>query len=230
MVSGAAVHFDETAQYFPHATVTGVPVREAFFQIAGKPTGRDKPTLLVFGGSQGANAINQAMIQCLPELMRQVPDIHIIHQTGERGYNEAQAAYQQSHVSAEVFPFITDMPAFFARADLILCRSGASTVAEITAAGKPAVFVPFPRAADDHQRVNAQALERAGAAVVVEETKLERVWLADTIAALIGDSGRLQRMSQAARKLAHPNAASDIAAMAAGLAGMEEEPATDIQG
>jgi UDP-N-acetylglucosamine--N-acetylmuramyl-(pentapeptide) pyrophosphoryl-undecaprenol N-acetylglucosamine transferase len=184
----------------------------------------------VFGGSQGANAINQAMIQCLPELVRQVPDIHIIHQTGERGYNEAQAAYQQSHVSAEVFPFITDMPAFFARADLILCRSGASTVAEITAAGKPAVFVPFPHAADDHQRVNAQALERAGAAVVVEETKLERVWLADTIAALIGDSGRLQRMSQAARKLAHPNAAGDIAAMAARLAGIEEEPATDLEG
>ncbi len=130
--------------------------------------------------------------------MRQVPNIHIIHQTGERGYNEAQAAYQQAGSSAEVFPFITDMPAFFARADLILCRSGASTVAEITAAGKPAVFVPFPRAADDHQRVNAQALERAGAAVVVEETKLERVWLADTIAALIGDPGRLQRMSEAA--------------------------------
>ena len=115
------------------------------------------------------------------------------------------------------------MPAFFARADLILCRSGASTVAEITAAGKPAVFVPFPRAADDHQRVNAQALERAGAAVVAEETKLERVWLADTIAALLGDPGRLQRMSQAARKLAHPDAARDIAVMAARLGGVEEE-------
>ena len=100
-----------------------------------------------------------------------MPNIHIIHQTGERGYNGAQAAYQKAGSSAEVFPFIGDMPAFFARADLILCRSGASTVAEITAAGKPAIFVPFPRAADDHQRVNAQALERAGAAVVVEETE-----------------------------------------------------------
>jgi UDP-N-acetylglucosamine--N-acetylmuramyl-(pentapeptide) pyrophosphoryl-undecaprenol N-acetylglucosamine transferase len=230
MVSGAAVHFEETAQYFPHAVVTGVPVREAFFEIAGKPTANDKPTLLVFGGSQGANAINQAMVQCLPELVKQLPNIHIIHQTGERGYNDALAAYQKAGSSAEVFPFITDMPAFFARADLILCRSGASTVAEITAAGKPAVFVPFPRAADDHQRVNAQALERAGAAVVVEETKLERVWLADTIAALLGDPGRLQRMSQAARKLAHPDAARDIAAMAARLAGVEQEPATDLHG
>ena len=125
------------------------------------------------------------MIQCLPELLKQIPDIHIIHQTGERDYNDAQAAYQQAGMAAEVAPFITDMPAFFARADLLLCRSGASTVAEITAAGKPAVFVPFPRAADDHQRVNAQALERAGAAVVLEETKLEQVWLVDTVTALL---------------------------------------------
>jgi UDP-N-acetylglucosamine--N-acetylmuramyl-(pentapeptide) pyrophosphoryl-undecaprenol N-acetylglucosamine transferase len=222
MVSAAAVHFQETARYFPRSVVTGVPVRDAFFKIAGTATGNDKPTLLVFGGSQGANAINQAMIQCLPELVKQVPNIHIIHQTGERDYNDARAAYQRAGSSAEVYPFITDMPAFFARADLILCRSGASTVAEITAAGKPAVFVPFPRAADDHQRVNAQALERAGAAVVAEETKLERVWLADTLAALLADPGRLQRISQAARKLAHPDAAADIAAMAARLAGMED--------
>jgi UDP-N-acetylglucosamine--N-acetylmuramyl-(pentapeptide) pyrophosphoryl-undecaprenol N-acetylglucosamine transferase len=217
------VHFEETAQYFRNAEVTGVPVREAFFQIAGRATGNANPTLLVFGGSQGANAINQAMIQCLPELVKQIPNIHIIHQTGERGFGDAQAAYQQAGLSAEVSPFITDMPAFFARADLILCRSGASTVAEITSAGKPAVFVPFPRAADDHQRVNAQALERAGAAVVVEETKLERVWLADTIAALLSDPGRLQRMSAAARKLAHPDAARDITAMAARLAGLEAD-------
>src|SRR5713226_6495204 len=164
MVSAAAVHFDETAQYFPHAVVTGVPVRQAFFEIAGKPTASDKPTLLVFGGSQGAIAINQAMVQCSPELVKQVPNVHIIHQTGERGYNDAQAAYRQAGSSAEVAPFITDMPAVFARADLLLCRSGASTVAEITAAGKPAVFVPFPLAADDHQRVNAQVLEQAKAA------------------------------------------------------------------
>jgi UDP-N-acetylglucosamine--N-acetylmuramyl-(pentapeptide) pyrophosphoryl-undecaprenol N-acetylglucosamine transferase len=229
-VSGAAVHFEETAKYFRNAEVTGVPVREAFFEIAGKTAPHDKPTLLVFGGSQGAKAINRAMIECLPELVRQVPDIHIIHQTGERDYNDAQAAYVKAGSSAEVFPFISDMPAFFARADLLLCRSGASTVAEITAAGKPAVFVPFPRAADDHQRVNAQALERAGAAVLVEETKLEKLWLADTIGALLGDPARLRRMSEAAKGLAHPNAARDIGEMAARLAGLEEETATDLRG
>jgi UDP-N-acetylglucosamine--N-acetylmuramyl-(pentapeptide) pyrophosphoryl-undecaprenol N-acetylglucosamine transferase len=229
-VSGAAVHFAETAQYFRNAEVTGVPVREAFFRIAGQTTKNTNPTLLVFGGSQGANAINQAMVQCLPALVKQIPNIHIIHQTGERGYNGAQAAYQEAGLSAEIAPFITDMPTVFARADLLLCRSGASTVAEITAAGKPAVFVPFPRAADDHQRVNAQALERAGAAVVVEETKLERVWLADTISALLGDPRRLQDMSAAARSLAHPDAARDIVMMAARLAGIEEKTATDSHG
>jgi UDP-N-acetylglucosamine--N-acetylmuramyl-(pentapeptide) pyrophosphoryl-undecaprenol N-acetylglucosamine transferase len=221
-VSAAAVHFEETAKYFRHAEVTGVPVRQAFFDIAGKNPRNQGPTLLVFGGSQGAHAINQAMMQCLPELMRQAPGIHIIHQTGERDYNNAQAAYQRAGASAEVFPFINDMPAFFAQADLLLCRSGASTVAEITAAGKPAIFVPFPRAADDHQRVNAQALERAGAAVVLEETKLDDVWLVETVSALLGDSPRLRRMSEAARSLAHPNAARDIAGMAARLAGTED--------
>jgi UDP-N-acetylglucosamine--N-acetylmuramyl-(pentapeptide) pyrophosphoryl-undecaprenol N-acetylglucosamine transferase len=222
-VSGAAVHFEETAKYFRHAEVTGVPVRQEFFEIPvliNQKRG-GTPTLLVFGGSQGAHAINEAMIRCLPELLRQAPGIHIIHQTGERDYNDALVAYRAFGESAEVFKFIEDMPAAFARADLVVCRSGASTVAEITAAGKPAIFVPFPRAADDHQRVNAEALARVGAAVVVEESKLEGVWLAETIAALLGDPRRLQAMSAAARELAHPDAARDIAAMAARVAGIE---------
>jgi len=222
MASAAAVHFEETAEYFRHAEVTGVPVRQAFFEVAGDGGRHDRPTLLVFGGSQGAHAINQAVIQSLPELLRQSPKIHIIHQTGERDYNDAQAAYASCGASAEVHRFIDDMPAFFARADLLLCRSGASTVAEITAAGKPAIFVPFPHAADDHQRVNAQALERAGAAVVIEETKLDEVWLVETLSALLDDPARRARMSEAARRLSHPNAARDIAAMAARLAGQEQ--------
>ncbi|HTC49519.1 MAG TPA: undecaprenyldiphospho-muramoylpentapeptide beta-N-acetylglucosaminyltransferase [Candidatus Aquilonibacter sp.] len=226
-VSGAAVHFEETAKYFRHAEVTGVPVRQAFFEISPKRGGT--PTLLVFGGSQGAHAINEAMIRCLPELQRQAPEIHIIHQTGERDYSEALAAYQSLSASsslgnsAEVYKFIEDMPAAFARADLVVCRSGASTVAEITSAGKPAIFVPFPRAADDHQRVNAETLAREGAAVVVEESKLEGVWLAETIAALLGDAAQLARMSAAARGLAHPNAARDIAALAARVAGIAQD-------
>jgi UDP-N-acetylglucosamine--N-acetylmuramyl-(pentapeptide) pyrophosphoryl-undecaprenol N-acetylglucosamine transferase len=220
-VSAAAVHFEETAQYFRRAEVTGVPVRQAFFEIAGRATGNSTPTLLVFGGSQGARVINQAMTRCLPELQKQIPNIHIIHQTGERDYTDAQSAYQRAGISSEVYPFIADMPAFFARADLVLCRSGASTVAEITAAGKPAIFVPFARAADDHQRINAQALERAGAAVVLEETKLDDVWLVETVCALLNDPGRLRKMSEAARQLSHPNAARDIAALAVRLAELQ---------
>jgi len=228
-VSAAAVHFEETARYFRHAEVTGVPVRHAFFDIAPKRGGT--PTLLVFGGSQGAHAINQAMFRCLPVLLREAPGIHILHQTGERDYNDALAAYekiksQSAPLTFEVFKFIDDMPAAFARTDLVVCRSGASTVAEIAAAGKPAVFVPFPHAADDHQRVNAEALAKHGAAVVVEESKLEGVWLAETIAALLGDAPRLRHMSDAARSLAHPNAARDIAKLAARVGGIEES-ATD---
>ena len=215
-VSAAAVHFEETCEYFPNCRVTGVPVREAFFQIPAKTGG--PPTLLVFGGSQGARAINQAMIESLPGLRGRIPGIHIVHQTGQRDYDHVQAAYQKSGISGEVHKFIDDMPATFARADLLVCRSGASTVAEITAAGKPAIFVPFPRAADDHQNVNARALERVGAAVVVEESNLGAAYLVDTIAALIADPNRLQGMSAAAKSLAHPKALEEIAAMVKQLA------------
>lgn len=221
-VSAAAVHFKETADYFHNPVVTGVPVRPAFFQIPTKPYSSGSPTLLVFGGSQGARAINQAMIRSLPKLVRRLPGLHVIHQTGERDYNEIQAAYAQAGVAAEVHKFIDDMPGFFAHADLILCRSGASTVAEIAAAGKPAVFVPFPLAADDHQRRNAEVLERAGAAVVVEETRLDEVWLVDTISALLEDPTRLRAMSEAARQMAHPNAARDIAELAAKVGGIDQ--------
>jgi UDP-N-acetylglucosamine--N-acetylmuramyl-(pentapeptide) pyrophosphoryl-undecaprenol N-acetylglucosamine transferase len=217
-VSAAAVHFEETCRYFPRCKVTGVPVREAFFNLAEPDRTAGVPTLLVFGGSQGARAINQAMMESLPGLRAKVPGIHIIHQTGQRDYDRVLAAYQQSGISGEVHKFIDDMPATFARADLLVCRSGASTVAEIAAAGKPAIFVPFPAAADDHQNVNARALERAGAAVVVEESKLGAAYLVDTVAALIGDGGRLRGMSSAARSLAHPKAVEEIAEMVAQLA------------
>lgn len=223
-VSAAAVHFEQTAEYFHNAVVTGVPVRPAFFQIPEKPYVQNSPTLLVFGGSQGARAINQVMVRSLPELMKRVHGLKLVHQTGERDYNEAQSAYAQAGIPAEVHKFIDDMPAFFARADLVLCRSGASTVAEIAAAGKPAVFVPFPLAADDHQRRNAEALERAGAAIVLEETKLDEVWLVDTVSALLEDARMLRKMSDTARSMAHPDAAKDIADLAAKVAGIEIQP------
>jgi UDP-N-acetylglucosamine--N-acetylmuramyl-(pentapeptide) pyrophosphoryl-undecaprenol N-acetylglucosamine transferase len=220
-VSAAAVHFEETAKYFRNAKVTGVPVRQAFFEIAAKAPEISKPVLLVFGGSQGAHAINQVVIDAASALQARVPGIQIVHQTGERDYNDAQAAYASSGGSAEAHRFIDDMPSFFAKADLILCRSGASTIAELTAAGKPSVLVPFPRAADDHQKRNAEALERAGAAVMLEESKLTGDSLLGTVSTLLGDRDRLKKMRDAAHRLSHPNAARDIAVMAAKLTGIK---------
>jgi UDP-N-acetylglucosamine--N-acetylmuramyl-(pentapeptide) pyrophosphoryl-undecaprenol N-acetylglucosamine transferase len=194
-------------------------VRRAFFNLPPKPAG-GLPTLLVFGGSQGAHAINEAVMNSLAALMEQVPGIHIIHQTGERDYNDAQAAYLRSRTPAEVFPFIEEMPRMFARADLLVCRSGASTVAEVTAAGKPAIFIPFPHAADDHQTHNAQALERAGAAVLIAEKDLTSERLVGAVRELLRDPARLARMSAASHKLSHPDAAREIALMAGRLAGV----------
>jgi UDP-N-acetylglucosamine--N-acetylmuramyl-(pentapeptide) pyrophosphoryl-undecaprenol N-acetylglucosamine transferase len=219
LVSGAAVHFAETGRYFRRCEVTGAPVREAFFQIAAQQPVKIQPTLLVFGGSQGAHAINQVVMNSVANLHLRVPGIHIVHQTGERDYNDVQAAYANLGDAVEAHRFIDDMPDAFAKAGLLMCRSGASTVAEVTAAGKAAVFVPFPRAADDHQKRNAEALERAGAAVMLEESKLTRESLVETVDALFSNPSRLEKMGDAARQLSHPNAARDIAAMAARLVG-----------
>jgi UDP-N-acetylglucosamine--N-acetylmuramyl-(pentapeptide) pyrophosphoryl-undecaprenol N-acetylglucosamine transferase len=218
-VSGAAVHFEETKKFFRRAEVTGVPVREAFLNLPAKPPG-SSPTLLVFGGSQGAHAINQAVMEAVPTLRQRIPGIHIVHQTGERDYEAAKNAYAAFDGSIEAHRFIDDMPARFAQADLLLCRSGASTVAEITAAAKPAIFVPFPGAADDHQKRNAEALERADTALMLEQSNLTAASLAEAVISLFSNPTRLQEMAQAARKLSHPHAAQEIAAMTARLAGI----------
>ena len=219
MVRAAAVHFPATQRYFRNAVVTGVPVRRAFFQVpARSPDAR--PTLLVFGGSQGAHAINAAVIESLPQLAKTVPGIHLIQQTGEKDYEAVHAAAANAEIFAEVSRFIDDMPAAFAQADLLVCRSGASTVAEITAAGKPAIFVPLPTAADDHQRHNAETLANAGAALLLPQAELTSDRLAQEVASLLGDRVRLAQMSSAARKFSHPNAAAEIAALAARIAGV----------
>jgi UDP-N-acetylglucosamine--N-acetylmuramyl-(pentapeptide) pyrophosphoryl-undecaprenol N-acetylglucosamine transferase len=216
-VTAAAVHFEQTQKYFHNAQVVGVPVRAEFFRITAREAGAP-PTLLVFGGSQGAQAINRAMTAAAPEVLRQIPALGIVHQTGEREYNDVEADYAQAGIQAEVSAFIDDMPAAFARADLLLCRSGASTVAEITAAGKPAIFVPFPRAADDHQRRNAEAIAGEGAAVLIPQPELTPERLAQTLVELLGDRQRLRQMSERARRLSHQDAAGRVARMVAELA------------
>ncbi len=218
-VSAAAVHFEQTKKYFRNAQVVGVPVRPEFFEAEG---GGDRPpTLLVFGGSQGAHAINVAVTGAIAELKQKIPGLHVIHQTGERDYNEVQAAYTQARASAEVSAFIDSMPQAFGRADLLVCRSGASTVAEATAAGKPAIFVPYPQAADDHQRRNAEAIVAGGAALLIPQSELTPERLAETVVGLLADRKRLQEMSERAKALSHVDAAGRVARMVAELAGNE---------
>src|SRR5258708_358212 len=217
-VSAAAVHFEETKKYFRNAQVVGVPVRQEFFRAAASANNRP-PTLLVFGGSQGAHAINAAMTGAITEVQRRISGLRVIHQTGEPDYNDVQAAYARAEASAEVSAFIDDMPQAFAQADLLVCRSGASTVAEVTAAGKPAIFVPFPKAADDHQRRNAEAIVDGGAAVLIPQAELTPERLAQTVIELLSDPKRLQEMSERARALSHPDAAGRVARMVAELAG-----------
>jgi UDP-N-acetylglucosamine--N-acetylmuramyl-(pentapeptide) pyrophosphoryl-undecaprenol N-acetylglucosamine transferase len=217
-IRAAAVHFERSCHYFRNCYVTGVPVRREFFQIPPRPKDAP-PALLVFGGSQGAHAVNQAMLAALPKLKEAMPEIQIIHQTGEKDYAEAQAAYLSARLSAEVSPFIDDMPGAFARADLLLCRSGASTVAEAAAAGKPAIFIPLPTAADDHQRHNAATLAAASAARLLPQTELSAERLVKEIASLLCDRAILCGMAKAARGFSRPDAAAKIASLAARLAG-----------
>lgn len=221
MVRAAAVHFPATQRYFRNAVVTGVPVRREFFHVPARSS-TDTPTLLVFGGSQGAHAINAAVLESLPQLAQAVPGIHLIHQTGEKDYEAVQAATARAGISAEVSRFIDDMPGAFARADLLVCRSGASTVAEITAAGKPAIFIPLPTAADDHQRYNAETLANAGAALLLPQAELTADRLTPEIASLLGDRVRLAQMGAAARQFAHPHAAAEIAALALRIASIPD--------
>ncbi|HEX8893125.1 MAG TPA: undecaprenyldiphospho-muramoylpentapeptide beta-N-acetylglucosaminyltransferase [Terriglobales bacterium] len=219
MVRAAAVHFAATQRYFPNAVVTGVPVRREFFDIPPRPAGAT-PTLLVFGGSQGAHAITVAIAEALPSLTEKLPGIHVILQTGEKDFEDVEAAATSIRISAEVSPFINDMPGAFARADLLLCRSGASTVAEIAAGGKPAILVPLPTAADDHQYQNAKTLADAGAARLLPQSELTAERLTEEIVSLLGNRAVLTQMGAAARRFAHPNAASQIAAISARLAGI----------
>lgn len=223
-VKQAAVQFEKTCKYFHDCQVTGVPVRREFFNVPPRPQDAT-PTLLVFGGSQGAHAINQAVVDAMPRLSAAVPGLCILHQTGEKDYAEAQADYLKHRVAAEVSPFIDDMPGAFARSDLVLCRSGASTVAEITAAGKPAIFVPLPTAADDHQRHNAEVLATGNAARLLPQTDLSGDRLVAEITSLLSDRSLLASMSEAARSFSHPDAAARIAGMAAQLAGIQSQHA-----
>lgn len=223
-VECAAINFPAAAAWFRNAEVTGVPVRPEFFSLPAPPAPPiAAPHLLIFGGSLGARIFNTQLPKLMPALLCAVPGLTILHQCGERHAAATLDAYQASGADPsrwQVRPFLTDMAGEFARAHLILSRSGATTVAEEAAAGKPALLVPFAAATDDHQRRNAEAMAKAGAAVVLEEKDLEiPECLLAALTDLLTDPARLAAMSAAARTQAHPGAAERIADRLAELAG-----------
>jgi UDP-N-acetylglucosamine--N-acetylmuramyl-(pentapeptide) pyrophosphoryl-undecaprenol N-acetylglucosamine transferase len=220
VVTLAAIGFEETQGCFgSKARLTGIPVRRAFFEILPKKP-RPPFTILIFGGSQGSAGLNHALMESLPRLTALSAPFSFIHQTGEREESVVREAYRQANLPAEVYAFIDDMPGAFARADLVVSRAGASTVAELAAAGKAALLIPFPAAADQHQLENARAFERVGAGRVVEQAELTPERLVRELTDLLGAPERLVRMGEAARKLARPDAAARIADLIEGLAGL----------
>lgn len=208
--------FPDRGQWFPAAksVVTGNPIRAAIAAVpemvekaAGKPF-----QMLIFGGSQGAHAINMAVLAAAAELAGAREKLKFVHQTGEKDVRETRDAYKRLNMNAEVHPFIMDMAKAYGEADLIICRAGATSVAEITALGKAAIFVPFPFAIHDHQTKNAEILVHAQAAIMIPEKELSGRHLADTIARLIDNPALIEDMSLKSKALGNFRAADDVAA------------------
>lgn len=205
-VTKAALTFEDALPYFgKKGIVTGNPVRREFFDIAPKPR-REKTNLLIFGGSQGARAINNAMADALEHLPHD--RLSVTHQTGESDFENIRELYNRAGWGeSDVRPYISDMVDEFAKSDLIICRAGATSCAEIAAAGKAALLIPLPTAADDHQRKNAEALQSAGAARMILQRDLSAENLTREIMDLINAPEKISAMEYAAKRLARADAA-----------------------
>jgi len=213
-VDKAALTFEESLKFFPKGkgVVIGNPVRREFFDIKQKLREDARFCLLIFGGSQGARAINQAMVAALPFLEKYRERLFITHQTGEQDFETVSDGYAKANWStAEIKRYISDMVSAFAATDLIICRAGATTCAEISAAGKAAMMIPLPTAADDHQRKNAEALQNANAARMILQKDLSGEMLAKEISLLIETPERVTEMETNAKKLSKADAAGAAA-------------------
>lgn len=201
--------YEGSARWFPRGRVveTGNPVRWRTLPQVDKGA---KFTLLVFGGSQGARRVNQCAVEMLKSLRGMEGELGVIHQTGAADLEWVRAAYRELPFEAEVLPFIEKMDEAYARADLVLCRAGAATIAELTVFGKPAILVPYPYAAYDHQRLNAEALRDRGAAEMILDRELEGENLAALVRDFYRDRARLSSMARAAGRLGRPEAAEKI--------------------
>jgi UDP-N-acetylglucosamine--N-acetylmuramyl-(pentapeptide) pyrophosphoryl-undecaprenol N-acetylglucosamine transferase len=221
VVDAAAVTWADTLPYFRgRGFVSGNPVRAAFFTAESTERRHDDRTrILIFGGSQGAHAINMAMVEAAAELARHGSRLAITHQTGERDLAFVGDGYRRAGLEVRVEPFLYEMDREMTAADLVVARAGATTLAELAAAGRPAILVPLPTATDDHQRKNAAATARAGAAEVIDQRELTDGRLAAQILALASDAPRRAAMASAARRLARPDAAKTIVDKAFELVG-----------
>ena len=223
LVRAAAVTYDTTLPFFRgKGFVAGNPVRAEFLQA---PDHRVDPApgaalrVLIFGGSQGARAINVACVEAAPQLAAAAVPLVVTHQTGQRDLEMVRDGYARAGLRARVEPFIFEMDREMNDADLVICRAGATTLAEVTASARPAILIPLPSATDDHQRKNAEVLARAGAAEVIDQRDLSGNRLAVRVLALLADPAGRAAMGRAARALARPHAARDIAARALALMG-----------
>jgi UDP-N-acetylglucosamine--N-acetylmuramyl-(pentapeptide) pyrophosphoryl-undecaprenol N-acetylglucosamine transferase len=222
-VKASAVTFESTASFFgAKAIVSGNPVRPEFLRgaISTDAGSRERrpANVLVYGGSQGAHAINMAMIEAAPDLAQHQEMLRLTHQTGAADVDTVRAAYRKSGMNAEVEPFFFDMGDRLSRADLIVCRAGATALAEIAVAAKPAILIPLPTATDDHQRKNAEALASGRAAELLLQREATGSVLAGRILALVADDNRRREMAEAVRRFARPDAARVIVDRALELA------------
>jgi UDP-N-acetylglucosamine--N-acetylmuramyl-(pentapeptide) pyrophosphoryl-undecaprenol N-acetylglucosamine transferase len=221
-VRAVFVSFDESRRFFPARRViaSGNPIRRALLAALQSEPGNGAastgaataaPHVLVFGGSQGARALNELVPVAAALLRERGLAFHIVHQTGEAGLEATQARYRDAGVDADCRAFIRDMAGAYQRADLVVSRAGATTVAELGVVGRPAILVPFPQAADNHQEINAREVVRAGAALLHRQAELTPERLADAMAGLLGDAAVRARMAGAMKKLGRPDAAATIA-------------------
>jgi UDP-N-acetylglucosamine--N-acetylmuramyl-(pentapeptide) pyrophosphoryl-undecaprenol N-acetylglucosamine transferase len=218
IASAVAVSFDGAAAFFraDRVSVTGSPVRSEIRPGDAREARRhfglvsERFTVLVFGGSQGAQRINLGTIQALRELMAERDQIQFLHGAGERDLSLVVQAYKEAGFQARVEAFIQDMAMAYAAADFVIARAGASTIFELAAVGKPALLVPYPYAANDHQRLNAEAVVRAGGAWTIPDQHCDGERIGACVRAAKEQPAVLTRMGEAARSLARPDAAARI--------------------
>lgn len=203
--------FPGSEENFPASRTlfTGNPLRQGLDVIAEELP--ENGTLLIFGGSRGAQAINRTVMEMIPTLIENNPELRILHQTGENDLEAVRNGYSAAGLDPQqVVPFIDDMSSAYTDAKLVICRAGATTIAELTASGRPAILIPYPYAAGDHQTANAKALDEAGAACLLPQSEMTAAGLAELVSGLIADRQKLNQMAANGRKLGQPGATQRI--------------------